>query len=57
MQNCARERALVLLETAKRSLLPKDQALLLAQMWMMVAVLEDMLTIWADEVKRETTIH
>jgi hypothetical protein len=57
MQTDPRECALVLLEIAKRSPNSRDQALHLAQMWLIFSVLEDALAIWVDEVKRETTAH
>jgi hypothetical protein len=57
MQTDAREYALELLEIARRSPNSKDRALHLAQMWLVFAVIEDALAIWADEVMRETTIH
>jgi hypothetical protein len=57
MQTDPRECALVLLEIAKRSPHSKDRILHLAQMLRTLAALEDALAIWADEVKRETTMH
>jgi hypothetical protein len=57
MQTDAREYALELLEIARRSPNSRGRALHLVQMWLVFAVIEDALAIWADEVMRETTMH
>ena len=55
MKHC-RERALVLLEAAERAdnLEYKAKMAALAEVWLTLAVMNDALTAWADEVKRAT---
>ena len=52
-------RALVLLEIGEKATAPehKAKALAIAQMWLSLADLEDVLAILAEEVKSETAMH
>jgi hypothetical protein len=55
----ARASALVLLESTKEitDLNLKDQALHHAQMSLTLAILEDAIALWVDQVERETAPH
>jgi hypothetical protein len=53
----ARERALVLLETAKEAADSKDPAVHRAHIWLTLCILSDALARWMDEVETETTFH
>jgi hypothetical protein len=53
----ARAHALVLLEVGEEDSEHKRRALAVAEIWVTLAILEDALTLWMDQVKRETTIH
>jgi hypothetical protein len=48
-----RHKALALLETANEGQEDKDQATDLARTWLVIALMEDMITVWADQVSAE----
>jgi hypothetical protein len=45
-----RRKALALLETANEGQENNDQATDLARAWLVIALIEDMITVWADQV-------
>jgi hypothetical protein len=50
--NDCRERALVCLAISSESTQFKDQTLAIAQMWLTLAAIEDMIKLWKNQVER-----
>jgi hypothetical protein len=48
-----RQKALAHLETANEGQGDKDHAADLARTWLVIALIEDMITVWADQVSVE----
>jgi hypothetical protein len=48
-----RHKAMALLETANEGQEDEDQTTNLARMWLVIALMEDMITVWADQVSAE----
>jgi hypothetical protein len=53
----ARAHALVLLDVGEEGSEYKRRAFAVAEIWLTLAILEDALTLWMDQVKLEITIH
>jgi hypothetical protein len=51
----ARECALVLLEVGEEAPEHKDRAFVAAQMWLSLALIEEQLANWANQVERQTS--
>jgi hypothetical protein len=57
MPKRCRERALALLELGEKADIPeehKTKAVAVAQMWLSIAVIEDQLAIWANQIEQST---